>query len=60
MTARKYRALSDLALRQSSKPGTPGYDLWHQWAEGEVFEAPAHMDAKRMVASGKIEEVKGE
>lgn len=60
MTARKYRALSDLSLRQSSKSGAPEYALWHHWSEGEVFEAPAHMDAKRMIASGKIEEVKGE
>ena len=55
---KQYRALSDLSLRQSSKPGTPEYDLWHNWREGEEFEAPAHMDTKRMLASGKIEEVK--
>lgn len=54
-----YRALTDLSLRQSSKPGTPEYDAWYHWQAGEVFEAPAHMDAKRMLASGKIEEVNG-
>lgn len=50
----KFRALKDLSLR--AKPD-PLCDEWLHWKEGDVFEPPAHMNVKRALASGKIEEL---
>ena len=56
MPAKKLRALKDLSLRKSSKPGTKGYNEWHEWKKGEVFEPPPHMKTDLMVANGKVED----
>lgn len=53
----KYRALYDLALRKSPDPKSPLFDEWYEWKEGEEFDAPKHMKADVMLASGKIEKV---
>ena len=54
-----YRALLDLALRKSPDPASPLYEEWFTWKAGAVFEAPPHMKADVMLASGKIAPVKG-
>ena len=59
MTTRKtkqYRALMDLSLRKSADPNSPLYEDWYDWPEGTVFEAPANLNVKAALASGKIEE----
>lgn len=55
--AKRYRALRNLALRQSPDPDSPLFEQWFEWPAGTVFEAPTHMNAKLMLASGKIEKV---
>lgn len=53
----KYRALTDLFLRQSPDPKSPLYERWHEWKAGDVFEPPAHMRIDRCLERGIIEAV---
>ena len=53
----KYRALCNLALRQSPDPKSPLYEQWFDWAEGTVFEPPKYMNMKRALERGIVEEV---
>ena len=55
----KYRALTDLSLRQSKNPKDPKYERWHEWPAGTVFEPPKHMDIPRCLERGIIEPVDG-
>ena len=55
----KYRALTDLSLRQSKNPKDPKYEQWHEWPAGTVFEPPKHMDIPRCLERGIIEPVDG-
>jgi hypothetical protein len=54
----KYRALTGLSLRKSPDPTSPLYEQWFEWAAGEEFDAPQHLDTKRGVARGIMEQVK--
>ena len=55
----KYRALTDLSLRQSKNPKEPKYNQWHEWAAGTVFEPPKHMNVSLSLERGIIEPVGG-
>ena len=57
MMAKKYRALTNLALRKSANKSSPLYEQWFDWPEGAVFEAPPHLNVKLAVEKGKIEEM---
>ena len=52
-----YRALTDLSLRK--RPDQRCQD-WHEWAEGDVFTPPAHMNIERCLERGIIEPADGE
>ena len=56
--AKRYRALRDMSLRQSPDPKSPKHDEWHDWPAGTVFIPPVHMDIKKALARGIVEEVK--
>lgn len=58
-TGKRYRALVDCSLRQSPDPASPKYEQWHEWPAGTVFDAPKHLDVKRALERGIIEEVSG-
>lgn len=53
------KALVDMSLRKSKDPKDPAYEEWHEWKKGDVFDPPAHMDARRAIERGIAEEVKG-
>ena len=55
----KYRALTDLSLRQSKNPKDPKYERWHEWPAGTVFEPPKHMNVALSLERGIIEAVDG-
>ena len=55
---RKYRALTDLSLRQSPDSKSPLYEQWFSWSAGTEFAPPPHMDVARALARGIMEEVK--
>ena len=55
----KYRALTDLSLRQSKNPKDPKYEQWHEWPKGTVFEPPKHMNVSLSLERGIIETVGG-
>ena len=54
----KLRAKTALGLRKSSDKKQDSYEEWHEWKEGETFTPPAHMDVKRALERGIVEEVK--
>lgn len=54
----KLRAKTDLSLRQSADKRQDTYEQWHEWKAGETFEPPRHMDVKRALERGIVEEVK--
>ena len=54
----KLRAKTALGLRKSSDKKQDSYEEWHEWKEGETFAPPAHMDVKRALERGIVEEVK--
>ena len=54
----KLRAKTALSLRQSSDKKQDSYDEWHEWKAGETFAPPAHMDVKRALERGIVEEVR--
>ena len=54
----KLRATTALSLRKSSDKKQDSYEEWHEWKEGETFAPPAHMDVKRALERGIVEEVK--
>ena len=56
--AKKYRALTNLALRKSPDKSSPLYEQFFDWPECTVFEAPPHLNVKLATEKGKIEEVK--
>jgi hypothetical protein len=56
----KYRALTDLSLRQSSDKEDPKYNEWFEWPEGKVFEPPEHMDIKKALKRGIVELVEAD
>ena len=53
----KYKAVVDMSLRQSPDPKSPLYERWHDWKAGEVFTPPKHMDVKKALSRGIMEEV---
>ena len=55
----KYRALTDLSLRQSPDKKSPKYEQWHEWPTGIVFEPPKHMNVALSLERGIIEPVDG-
>jgi len=55
----KYRALTDLSLRQSKNPKDPKFEQWHEWPKGTVFEPPKHMNVVKALERGIIEPVDG-
>ena len=55
----RYRALTDLSLRQSKNPKEPKYEQWHEWPAGTVFEPPKHMNVALSLERGIIEPVDG-
>lgn len=54
----KLKAKTDLSLRRSDDPKKDAYGQWHDWKAGETFEPPKHMDVKRALDRGLVEEVK--
>ena len=54
----KLRATTALSLRKSSDKKQDSYEEWHEWKAGETFVPPAHMDVKRALERGIVEEVK--
>lgn len=46
-----------MSLRKAPTTGMPGYDEWHVWPAGMVFDAPDHMNVDRALARGIAEEV---
>ena len=54
----RYRALTDMSLRQSSDPEDPKYGDWHEWPAGTVFTPPPHMNVERALQRGIMEPVK--
>ena len=54
---KKYKAIVDLSLRKAPDPAAPLYGDWHEWPAGTVFEPPKHMDVKRALERGIVEEV---
>lgn len=55
--AKRYRALVDMGLRQSPDPSSPKYNEWHEWPAGTVFTPPKHMNVKKALERGIMEEV---
>ena len=55
----KYRALTDLSLRQSPDKKSPKFEQWHEWPRGTVFEPPKHMNVVKALERGIIETVGG-
>jgi hypothetical protein len=55
----KYRALTDLSLRQSKNPKDPKYEQWYEWPAGTVFEPPQHMNVALSLERGIVEPVDG-
>ena len=55
----KYRALTDLSLRQSPDKKSPKFEQWHEWPAGTVFEPPKHMNVSLSLERGIIEPVGG-
>ena len=55
----KYRALTDLSLRQSKNPKDPKFGQWHEWPSGTVFEPPKHMNVSLSLERGIIEPTDG-
>ena len=54
---KRYRALADMSLRRSPDPADPKYEQWHDWKVGDMFEPPKHMNIKRALERGIMEEV---
>ena len=54
---KKYRALVDMALRCSPDPRSSQYEEWHEWKAGEGFVPPKHMNIKRALERGILEEM---
>ena len=57
---KRYKALVDMSLRRAPDPASPLYEKWHDWKKGDVFEPPKHMNIKRAMERGIMEEVKDE
>ena len=55
----KYRAVTDLSLRQSKNPKDPKFEQWHEWPAGTVFEPPKHMNVAKALERGIIEPMGG-
>ena len=55
----KFKALTDLSLRQSPDPKSPLFNEWHEWKAGTVFEAPDHMNMEKCLERGIVEPAKG-
>lgn len=55
---KRYKALVDMSLRQSSDPKSPKYNEWHNWNAGEIFTPPEHMDIEKALQRRIIKEVK--
>jgi len=54
----KYRALTDMSLRQSADPKDPKYEEWFDWPAGTEFEAPANLNVEKALARGLMEPVR--
>ena len=54
----KLKAKTDLSLRGSDDKRKDTYEQWHDWKSGETFTPPPHMDVKRAIERGIVEEVK--
>ena len=57
MPVKKLRALTRLSLRKSPKQGSKGWDEWHVWEKGIVFEPPPHMKVDLALRRGIVEEI---
>ena len=55
----KYRALTNLSLRQSPDKKSPKFKQWHERPAGTVFEPPKHMNVLRALERGIIEPLGG-
>ena len=55
----RYRALTDMSLRQSADPEDPKYQEWHEWPKGKVFTAPPNLNVARALERGIMELVAG-
>ena len=53
----KLKAKTDLSLRQTDNKKSDRYEQWHEWKAGQEFEPPKHMDVKRALERGIVEEV---
>ena len=53
----KLKALTDMSLRRSPDPKNPQYEEWFDWKEGEVFDAPLHLNTAKAIARGIAEKV---
>lgn len=57
--AKRYKALVDMSLRQSPDKRSAKYNEWHDWKAGQVFTPPKHLNIKRALERGIMEEVTG-
>lgn len=53
---KKYKALTNLSLRQSPDPQSPLYESWLDWKEGKEFVPPKHMNVAMALERGIVEE----
>lgn len=56
-TVKRYRAVVDMSLRQSPDPASPLFEQFFDWAAGQEFVPPKHMNVKRALERGIMVEV---
>jgi hypothetical protein len=54
----KYRIRRHISTRASADRGSPDFERWLEFEEGETAELPDHVDVGRLTALGAIEAVK--